>query len=333
MTVENACSRLKTIALPKHGDNKPSSATGEVNMGTSLFELYLIYKEFESHRLALTPESTNSKTKDFHKWFTNGVTHWLDISVYKALKRIEKAIELDKLLPADDKIKYSTSAIDTLSIFYQIEKSWQQLDWPDVEGSYAFLTKIVDGICQCCVFYVDTIFSRMENLYKAQNEKKFKVTIEWCVALNNIEHIRQSLPMFVEELKVDDVIKKLQDFRSPDQAAQCDRSLKQLVTNHEKILDKKLSNSIESLVKKICSMVTPSLNSAAENLHQDSKLLDQLMVDFEESLKKMDTELTETNFKSILTVLWINLLATTNDLIQANVRLNLVFYYYYFQNL
>lgn len=322
MTVENACSRLKKITLPKHGDNKPTSENGEVNMGTSLFELYLIFKEFESHRLAMISDSSsNAKSKDFHKWFINGVTHWLDISVYKAIKRIEKAIELDKLLPADVTVKYSTSAIDTLAIFYQIETFWHQLNWPDIDGSYAFLTKIVDGICHCCVFYADAMLFRMENLQKDQyvTEKKVNVTTEWCLAINNIEHIKHSLPAAVKELKLNEVIKKLQDHRGPDEAARHDQTLKQLVTNHEKILDKKLSSLIESLVKKICSTLAPLLLTAGENLHQDANLLDQLMTYFEESLKKMDTELTETNFKCILAVLWTQLLANANALIQGNV--------------
>lgn len=73
-----------------------------------------------------------------------GVTHWLDISIIKALTRIQKAIELDQLKAVDDTVKYSSSAVDTLAIFYQIKIFWQQLDWPDAEGSYTFVAKIVD---------------------------------------------------------------------------------------------------------------------------------------------------------------------------------------------
>lgn len=334
MTVENACARLNKIPLPKHGDNKSISENGEENMGTSLFELYLIYKEFESNRSALAPDSTNSK-KEFHKWFINGVAHWLHISVYKALKRIKKAIELDNLTPTDEKVKYSTSAIDTLSIFYQIEKFWQQLDWPDIEGSYTFLIKIVDDICECCAFYVDTMFSRIGNLQKVQktsNDKRFEVTTQWCVAINNIEYIIQSLPTFVKELKVDEVIKKLQDCRGPEEMAKCDQTLKQLMTNHKEILGKKLSSLIDIAVKEMCSTLSTLLMRAAENLHEDSKLLDQLIMYLEESLKKLDTEMTETNFKSTFIVLRAKVLTTANEIIQANVRFNSAFFFFFLEN-
>lgn len=80
----------------------------------------------------------------FHYWFYGGVAQWLDIAVFKAHTRIEKAVELDKLVPEDDTVKYSSSAIDTLQIFYQIKVFWDQLAWPDAEGSYTFVAKIID---------------------------------------------------------------------------------------------------------------------------------------------------------------------------------------------
>lgn len=58
--------------------------------------------------------------KDFHKWFHGGVAQWLDIAVLKALQRIEKAVELDNLNPVDETVKYSSSALDTLTIFHQV---------------------------------------------------------------------------------------------------------------------------------------------------------------------------------------------------------------------
>lgn len=88
----------------------------------------------------------NSKLRmhEFYQWFEKGVTHWLDISVIKALNRIQKAIDLDHLKAVDETVKYSSSAVDTLAIFYQIKIFWQQLDWPEIEGSYTFVAKIVN---------------------------------------------------------------------------------------------------------------------------------------------------------------------------------------------
>lgn len=63
-----------------------------------------------------------------------------------------------------------------------------------------FVGKIVDDICRCCVFYADRMSNRVEGLGDVQSvyENKFEVTREWCLAINNIDYIRQSLSPFVK---------------------------------------------------------------------------------------------------------------------------------------
>lgn len=75
------------------------------------------------HSLGKGLNPTESETyhiKNFHKWFHGGVAQWLDIAVFKALQRIDKAVELDNLMPVDETVKYSSSALDTLTIFHQV---------------------------------------------------------------------------------------------------------------------------------------------------------------------------------------------------------------------
>lgn len=125
-------------------------------MGTSLFELYLVLRKFAKLGEALCPSETDFVTYTSYEWFTPGVMHWLDISVYKAMSRIEKAIDLDKLVPIDETVKYSSSAVDTLAIFNQIKIFWEQLGWPDIEGSYALIARIIDvSFClpKCLIKY------------------------------------------------------------------------------------------------------------------------------------------------------------------------------------
>lgn len=171
--VSEVCGNIKRLHIPDE-QNEALPDLSEINMGTTLFELYLVLKRFLTlgiciYFFCLCPPyclrrivsiifeiffclfsgkslcpNEELAMEDFHTWFMTGVTHWLDISVVKALNRIEKAIELDTLVAVDETVKYSSSAVDTLAIFYQIKIFWQQLDWPDAEGSYTFVAKIVD---------------------------------------------------------------------------------------------------------------------------------------------------------------------------------------------
>lgn len=65
--------------------------------------------------------------RNFYRWFHGGVAQWLDIAVFKALQRIEKAVQLDDLVPVDATVKYSSSAVDTLTIFYQVNSVFIEL--------------------------------------------------------------------------------------------------------------------------------------------------------------------------------------------------------------
>lgn len=58
--------------------------------------------------------------RKYYTWFVPGVVRWLDIAAYKALQRIEKAVELDNFVPVDRTVQYSSSAIDTMAIFHQV---------------------------------------------------------------------------------------------------------------------------------------------------------------------------------------------------------------------
>lgn len=311
---------MKRIQLPEN-KNDDLAEQEEVNMGTTLFEVYLILKRFAAMGAVLCPDENQFTINEFHAWFTEGVAHWLDIAVYKAMKRIEKAIELDKLTPVDETVKYTSSAVDTLSIFYQIKIFWHQLNWPDVEGSYAFVAKIVDDICRCCVFYADKMSSRVENLGNVQNvyENKFEVTQEWCLAINNIDYIRQSLPPFIKELEVEEVIGKLAEFRGEVDAARCEETLRAVVENAVDTEENKIHELIGVVARKMCPPMKKFLLEGAEILHQDSNSMDRLMMYLEDSLKTLNTELNEINFERILSAIWTELAAILYELVQTNL--------------
>lgn len=321
MTIERACKRLKRISMPDNPGDQ-FSENEEVNMGTTLFEVYLFLKRFAALSTALCPDTTVFRINDYHNWFTSGVAHWLDISLYKALKRIEKAIELDKLTPIDDTVKYSSSVIDTLAIFYQIKVFWQQLDWPDAEGSYTFIAKIVDDICRCCVYYADTMSSRVEGLGSVQDVydgNKFVVTQEWCLAINNIDRLRQSVAPFIKELKVDEIITQLAEYRSQADAQRCEETLKNVVENAIDTEENKIVELIQIVARKMTPPMRKFLMEGAEVLHQDSNSMERLMMYLEESLKTLNTELNEINFERILSAIWEELAIILRELVQTNL--------------
>jgi hypothetical protein len=56
----------------------------------------------------------------FHQWFHKGISHWLCITKYKALHGIQKAVQMDNIVPDYTDTKYSSSAYDILQLFDQV---------------------------------------------------------------------------------------------------------------------------------------------------------------------------------------------------------------------
>ncbi|VVC94085.1 unnamed protein product [Leptidea sinapis] len=243
----------------------------------------------------------------FHSWFFGGVAQWLDIAAFKALTRIEKAVELDNLVPVDGNVKYSSSGVDTLAIFYQIKIFWQQLAWPDIEGCYTFVAKIIDDICRCCVFYSDKMAARVESVGKVTTvyEERFEVTTEWCVAINNIDYVRQSLQPFVEELGMEEIIQKMCEARSPLEAQRCKDTLQNVI-----------ANAIDTMMPSI----TRFLMEGAELLHQDCSSMDRVMRYLEANLDTLYQHLNNENFSRTLDIVWEQLGEVLYELIQANLE-------------
>lgn len=85
--VTDICSRkIDRLDLLDREDMKHNRYE-EINMLTTLFELYLLLKRFSVLGSALCPTVTDFLMKDYYVWFYDGVSHWLDISLYKAITR------------------------------------------------------------------------------------------------------------------------------------------------------------------------------------------------------------------------------------------------------
>ncbi|XP_060801527.1 protein unc-13 homolog 4B isoform X1 [Amyelois transitella] len=298
-------------------DNEPLA------MGTTLFQLYLTLQRFLTLGQGLNETDWNSYAiSKFHSWFFGGVAQWLEIAAYKALTRVEKAVELDNLVPVDANVKYSSSGVDTLAIFYQIKIFWQQLAWPDVEGCYTFVAKIIDDICRCCVFYSEKMAGRVDNIGVVTTvyEERFEVTTEWCVAINNIDYVRQSLRPFAEELGMDEIIEKMCETRTPAEAQRCKDTLHNVISNAIDTVKNNIVDLLAMMVKRMIPSITRLLLEGAELLHQDCSSMDRVMRYIEANLDTLYQHLNNENFSRTLDIVWEQLGDVLYELIQSNLE-------------
>ena len=104
------------------------------------------------------------------------------------------------------------------------------------------------------MFYADQMTRKVEGLGETRNsvfETKFQVTPEWCLAINNIDYVRNSIPTFVNELGVDDIIKALSDVQNPSAAQHCKKTLLNIVDNAIETVGNKILDLQDTVVQKV----------------------------------------------------------------------------------
>nr|CAD7201566.1 unnamed protein product [Timema douglasi] len=292
--VTEVCKTLKPLKFNDRPgddiyDNDP------LTMGTTLFELYLILQSLGS---GLSPEDCGRfQISQFHTWFHRGVAQWLDIALYKALQRIHKAVELDELEPVDVSVKYSSSAVDTLAIYYQ-------------------------DICRCSVFYADKMSKKVEGMGETQSiyEKKFEVTTEWCLAINNIEYVRQSIVPFVNELGMEEIVTSLGDYRTQNAADHCRKTLQLVIDNAVETVGNKILELLETVAEKMTPSINRFLMEGAELLNQDCNTVDRLMKYLDDNLVTLHSQLNVDNFDRILAIIWEKLSLVMYALVESNLE-------------
>ncbi|KAK9497100.1 hypothetical protein O3M35_004477 [Rhynocoris fuscipes] len=306
--VTEICAALKPI---KFKGNIPDidniNSDDNLTVGTSLFELYLSLQRLLVLGEGMFPTDIESfQISKYHNWFHLGVAHWLDIAMYKAMQRIEKAVKLDELVPIDSSVKYSSSAVDTLSIFYQIKVFWKQLAWPDIEGAFTFVAKIMDDICRCSVYYADQMGQKVATLGESNSAygQKFHVTNEWCLAINNIDYVRQSIEPFVTELGFDDIVTKLSIHNNEAAANHCKQTLNLVIDNAVDTVKNKIIDLLDTVAIKMAPVARRFLLEGAEIIDQGNNHVERLMQYLDDNLITLNSQLNNENFDRILSILW-----------------------------
>ncbi|XP_020290678.1 protein unc-13 homolog 4B isoform X2 [Pseudomyrmex gracilis] len=320
--IEDVCARLKRIEVD-------STDNEELSLGTTLFELYLMLQRYAVLGQILCAEGQleDMKIQNYYEWFRSGVAHWLDIAVYKALKRIDRAVEIDTLQAVDSSVQYSSSAVDTLTTFYQIKVFWTQLAWPDVEGSYTFIAKIIDDICKCSIAYADKMAKKAEITTELEQlsqssvyEKKFTISTAWCFAINNIDYIRISIAPLAKDLGLENIVEALREHRTHEEADRCRQTLHLIIDNAADTVKNKIIDLMEVVANKMSPAMNRYLIEGAELIDTTSNAMDRLLQYLDTNLTTLHDNLNEDNFNRVLLVIWEIMSQTLYELVDTNLE-------------
>lgn len=144
---------------------------------------------------------------------------------------------------------------------------------------------------------------KMEKMNQIRSNKPFKITSEWCMALNNIYYLKRSIKSFFngfDEIVLQELEKK--SLHSIDQ-------LVEISTKHTerrtltKILVKNMNYTVYELLTK-----------------KGSKTIDHLMAYLDDSLKILFENLDITIYDSIVNEIWKELCSTILSIIEISIK-------------
>ncbi|CAB4012711.1 BAI1-associated 3-like isoform X2 [Paramuricea clavata] len=283
---------------------------GDGDVGTKLFSAFLAAKEIVEYRQYLPLGDSERRELAFdnsHVWFKKFIDHWFQIAHQKALARITKAVEIDQSMVVDSSVKYSTSAVDVTCCFYQLCQFWKRLCWPDATGSYLYVTKLTDDICEAARHYADALEKKLkDNNYYDDNPSYFGVSASLCITLNNLAYTQQWLTELDTHLDWPSIISGMRLAHDERKAKQCEESLQQFSEHAQDVLLVKTDEMIYHIGEK---MSVDIKRFVSELVNRDegvdiSEAMDPLLSYLEKSMRTFYSSLVRPVFDRTLLFLW-----------------------------
>ncbi|XP_049715007.1 protein unc-13 homolog D isoform X3 [Elephas maximus indicus] len=294
--------------VAKRVQDYTAAVGGQVSpeMGDTLFQLYISLKEFCQLGPDLSEREGVLALDGFHRWFQPAIPSWLQKTYSVALARVQRAVQMDQLVPLGELTKHSTSAVDLSTCFAQISHTARQLDWPNPEEAFMITVKFVEDTCRLALVYCSLIKARARELSAGQKDQGQAANM-LCVVVNNMEQLRLVIGKLPTQLAWEALEQRVGAMLEQGQLqhtlhAQLQGALAGL--GHEirtgvRTLAEQLEVGIAKHIQKLLSI--------RESILPEDAIL-PLMKFLEVELCYMNTNLVQENFSSLLTLLWTHTL-------------------------
>ncbi|XP_047403423.1 protein unc-13 homolog D isoform X1 [Sciurus carolinensis] len=276
-------------------------------MGESLFQLYISLKELR--QLGPVPLDSDRvlALDSFHCWFQPAIPSWLQKTYSVALERVQRAVQMDKLVPLGELTKHSTSAVDLSTCFAQISHTARQLDWPDPEEAFMITVKFVEDTCRLALVYCNLIKARARELSAGQKDQG-KAANMLCVVVNDMEQLRLVIGKLPTQLAWEALEQRVGAML---EQGQLQNTLHAQLQGALAGLDHEICTGVRTLAEQLEVGIAKHIQrlvGVKESVLPEDAIL-PLMKFLEVELCYMNTNLVQENFNSLLTLLWTHTLA------------------------
>ncbi|MED6266454.1 hypothetical protein CHARACLAT_002269 [Characodon lateralis] len=295
-------------------------------MGEIIFELFMSLKILKGFRefLPLRDAKMLALT-GFHNWFKSSIHKFLQIVHDRSCDRIRKAVETDQLQPVEQ-AKHSSSAVEVTSCFSQVHEIWLQLAWPDSAGAFIFVTRLTDNFCSEAVCYSELMTRKIERNQQGRDYKTF--TVQLCIGLNNVEHVRVYLAHLPRDLDWPGVERAMEESCGVEGKEQVYKALNGQLLN----MDLDLQREAKRLITLLTDKMLPELRRYIQHISlspdsiNNDDAVSPLMKYLQDTMVILTANLVKENLTRVLQSMWDLLLRMILDTVTENRGVQVEFY-------
>ncbi|XP_070501149.1 protein unc-13 homolog 4B-like [Chironomus tepperi] len=267
-----------------------------------VFELYQkikIFLNFVTQNFMITEPKLNN----FTDWFITGIDSWREASMMTALFRIEKSIEIDKLKPEFENIKYTSSIIDTMQILYSTKNFWEHLQWFDKHKDADLVKEITQDLCDATSSYLNKFIDKVQNSNGNADDDIHKISENLSLIIANYNYGLEKLRNLIDEF-----VKNKNTNKS---------DIEDRYQKTEKILNDKIRQLIISTLKPINIKIEKLLaGDAKASKLSENKTYDSLLTNIEDILTALHNNLPNHEFEIAKSILFLEILKDISKLIK-----------------
>ncbi|KAM4032915.1 protein unc-13 homolog D isoform 2-T2 [Anomaloglossus baeobatrachus] len=289
----------------------PPNHNSRHQLSELLYQLYLTLRELHKLQDQLPTRDGSSPLCDFHRKFADCLPSWLQKAYSTALERVQRAVQIDLLVPLSELQKHSASTVDLSTCYTQIGRTWQQLAWPDPEEAFMIMVKFTEDMCRIAVMYCTMIKRRAEEVSDIRDAGQ--AANKLCLVVNNIEQLRLVVRSLPEKLNWTSLEEQTRDVISE---TQFQHTLYDQLKSAVACLDREIRGVVQALAQKLDSGIAKHLHSIANvsDSRDPNDSIVPMMKFLESELQYMNQNLVQENFNCLLSLLWSHILTVISNL-------------------
>uniref|UniRef100_A0A3B3Y2H5 BAI1 associated protein 3 n=1 Tax=Poecilia mexicana TaxID=48701 RepID=A0A3B3Y2H5_9TELE len=291
-------------------------------MGETIFELFMSLKILKGFREFLPLDAKMLALTGFHNWFKSSIHKFLQIVHDRSCDRIRKAVGTDQPV---QQAKHSCSAVEVTACFSQVREIWLQLSWPDSAGAFIFVTRLTDNFCSEAVCYSEMMTRKIERNQLARDHKNF--TVQLCIGLNNVEHVRAFLAHLPRDLDWPGVERAMEESCGAEGKEQVYKALNGQLFN----MDLDLQREAKRLITVLTDKMLPELRRYIQHISlspdsiNNDDAVSPLMKYLQDTMVILTANLVKENH-TVLQSMWELLLRMILDAVTENRGVQVEFY-------